>query len=409
LVDKTADRPTFGDVLASREFRAMWLAELASSIGDQFTRIALAFLVFERTGSAALTGIVYAMTFIATVIGALTLSGVADRYSRRSMMIAMDAGRAVLVAAMAIPGNSLPMLCALVVTISLIGGAYKGAQLALLRDVLSERTYPTGMAMRQLTNQLAQIMGVVMGGFLFLLGPQIGIGIDAATFAVSALVLQKFVRNRPARRPDKHLFALRNGLEVMAGDPRLRAMLLMTLLGFFFVAAEGVAAPYAVELGHYGPVVVGLLLASGDIGATFGLPFFLYLTRSGRRVLALPLSGVLAGIPLILVLAPGGLYVSIFLLAISGAFWSIQVMLVVTSLAELLPAARRAQGMGIASAVNLTAQGLGVAMAGAIAQKGSPTWAIALAGMASLPIALWSTRSYRRLMGSSRWTQQRKQ
>ena len=81
-------RVTFRDVLAVCGFRVMWPAELLSFTGDQFARVALAVLVFSRTGSAALTSLTYALTFIPTVLGALTLSTVADRHSRRGVIVA---------------------------------------------------------------------------------------------------------------------------------------------------------------------------------------------------------------------------------------------------------------------------------------------------------------------------------
>jgi hypothetical protein len=45
----------FRDVLAIREFRALWAAELLSVAGDQLARVGLAVLVYGRTGSAGWT------------------------------------------------------------------------------------------------------------------------------------------------------------------------------------------------------------------------------------------------------------------------------------------------------------------------------------------------------------------
>jgi MFS family permease len=77
------------------------------------------------------------------------------------------------------------------------------------------------------------------------------------------------------------------------------------------------------------------------------------------------------------------------LFAVSNALWCSQVLMSVSLLAELLPDSQRAQGMGVASSMNLTAQGLGTGLAGLLAQTTSPSEAIALAGAASVVIALW--------------------
>src|SRR5690348_3764343 len=94
-------RATFRDVLAIPEFRALYIAQLLSVAGDQLARIAVAVLVYSRTGSALLTGLSYAASYLPWVIGGPLLSGYADRMPRRTVMIASDLARAGLVAIMA--------------------------------------------------------------------------------------------------------------------------------------------------------------------------------------------------------------------------------------------------------------------------------------------------------------------
>src|SRR6202012_4768518 len=100
-------RTTFRDVFADGEFRAIWLAEFASIAGDQFARVALTVIVYQRTGSPLLTALTYAMTYLPWLVGGLFLSDLADRFPRRTVMIAADVARMLLVAAMAVPGMPL--------------------------------------------------------------------------------------------------------------------------------------------------------------------------------------------------------------------------------------------------------------------------------------------------------------
>ena len=51
------------------EFRALWLAQVLSYVGDQFAQVAIAILVFERTGSAFLTALAYALTYLPPIVG----------------------------------------------------------------------------------------------------------------------------------------------------------------------------------------------------------------------------------------------------------------------------------------------------------------------------------------------------
>jgi MFS family permease len=59
-------------------------------------------LVYDRTRSALLTALTYAITFLPWVLGGIALSGLADRLPRRQVMIASDVARMVLVIVMAV-------------------------------------------------------------------------------------------------------------------------------------------------------------------------------------------------------------------------------------------------------------------------------------------------------------------
>lgn len=53
----------------------LWLAEVLSLLGDQLARVALSVLVFDRTGSALLTGLVYGLSFLPALVAGPLLGG----------------------------------------------------------------------------------------------------------------------------------------------------------------------------------------------------------------------------------------------------------------------------------------------------------------------------------------------
>src|SRR5579859_6937147 len=106
-------KSTFGAVFAIAEFRALWLAQVLSVAGDQLARVALTLLVFDRTRSSLLAAITFAASVVPTFLGGLTLSGLADRWPRREVMIVCDLASAALVAAMAVPGVPIAVLVGL--------------------------------------------------------------------------------------------------------------------------------------------------------------------------------------------------------------------------------------------------------------------------------------------------------
>jgi hypothetical protein len=90
-------RATFADVFALREFRALWASQILSVGGDRLALVALTLLIYDRTRSPLLAAVAYAAGYVPYVLGALFLSGLADRLPRREVMVACDVIRAVLV------------------------------------------------------------------------------------------------------------------------------------------------------------------------------------------------------------------------------------------------------------------------------------------------------------------------
>src|SRR5664279_2558443 len=89
-------RPGFRDVWANAEFRGMFTARLLSRIGDHLAKVAIAILVYDRTGSTALAATTYALTFLPWLVGTPLLSAVGDRFPRRSVLVWCDVIRALL-------------------------------------------------------------------------------------------------------------------------------------------------------------------------------------------------------------------------------------------------------------------------------------------------------------------------
>ncbi|MEV6608358.1 MFS transporter [Kutzneria sp. NPDC051319] len=203
-MDAEPERVTFATVLRTGEFRALWLAELLSTLGDQVARVALAVLVFTTTDSAVLTGLTFALTYVPTLLGGIFLSSLGDRFPRREVMVAANVVQAVLVAAMAVPGVPLPALCVLLAVSVLATGPFNAAQLAILPDLLSGQRYVTAMSLRNVTTYSAQLAGFAGGGLLIaVLNPYLGLAIDSLTFVVSALLLWTGIRRRPAVRSEQ--------------------------------------------------------------------------------------------------------------------------------------------------------------------------------------------------------------
>lgn len=397
----------FSTVFAVREFRAIWLGEAASTAGDQLARVALSVLVYQRTASAGLTALTYALTFLPSMLGGVLLSRLADRYPRRSVMVVTDVARGLLVIPMAIPGVPLALLCVLLTLVVTLHGPFKAAQLALLADILTGDRYATGLAIRQITIQTAQLAGFAGGGALVaFIGPHLALGVDAAMFLVSAVLVAAGVRWRPAAAPAAEdasqsvrarlRAAASGGFRAICRDRRLRLLFLLSLLPAFHIAPEALAAPYADRL-HGQAVAVGLLMASDPAGSVIGAFVFTRWFSEAARVRLIGPLAVAASVPMLLGLVYPSLALSMLLFAMSGACAMAYHVQLGATFAHRLPNANRAQGLGVMSTGLVTAQGLGSLLAGVVADITGPGLAITLAGAAgvllAIPLAVGWSRS----------------
>jgi predicted MFS family arabinose efflux permease len=397
-------RVTFGEVFGIAEFRALWFAELLSMAGDQLARVALSVLVFTGTGSATLTGLTYALTFAPSLLGGVFLTGLADRFPRRSVMVAVDLGRAALIALVALPGMPFWVMCVLVGGVSLLNPPFKASQLALLPQVLEGDRFVVGMGIRSMTVQSAQLLGFAGGGALLLaVDARVALAIDAATFLLSAIFVRFGLRARPAaatgEKRKKFFTMISTGGSVAFRNAALCSLVLFTWLMGLLPVYEGIAAPYVAAAGG-GSAAIGLLLAADPVGSVIGT--FIYTRWVPARVrprLIGPMS-LLCAIPLLLCFLQPGPWVSIALFVVSGGFGTIALLQATASLTLGVPDETRAQTMGLSNTGLTTMLGISPLLGGLLADHVSPQTTVGIFGLAgivmTLPLAFVWQRSLNR-------------
>jgi len=396
--DTAPPRATFGAVFAVGEFRALWLAQVLSVAGDQLARVALTLLVYDRTHSALLAAVTFAASVVPAFIGGIALSGLADRLPRRRVMIACDLTRVVLVAVMAVSGIPIAVLVVLLFLVTLIGAPFLSARAALYPDLLTGDLYVLGTAVTLTTLQFAQVLGFAAGGAVVgFFGVRVSLLIDAATFALSALITFVWVRSWPAAQAmgDGEAGAeagggLLAGLRLVFTMPALRIPMLLAWLAAFYNIPEGVSAPLAGALGG-GAVAVGFILAAPALGATVGaIAFGRFVAPATRVRWMIPLAAAACGVLVLFVFRPP-LPIALAVLAVSGLFDCYQ-LAANASFVAATPARQRSQAFGIAQGGMSLGQGVAMIVAGAAAGRFAPDFVIAASGavgvVAAIAIAL---------------------
>jgi predicted MFS family arabinose efflux permease len=188
--------------LREREFRLLFSGQSVSLVGDNLAPIALAFAILEAGGSATDVGIVYASNIVARVAFVLVGGVWADRLSRRLVMLAADALRALstgVLAAAVIAGDApLGLYIAMVAAHGIGAAFFNPASTGLIPQTVSSPMLQRANALMGIAHSAGSVLGPAAGGAVIALaGPGAALATDAGTFVVSAGALL-------AMRPPEH-------------------------------------------------------------------------------------------------------------------------------------------------------------------------------------------------------------
>jgi len=411
-----------GGALRLPEFRALAVAGLLSATGDQLARVALSVLVYDRTSSALLTALTYALTFLPAVLGGPLLSGLADRRPRRQLMVGANLLQALAMAAMAVPRLPLGLLLGLLVVVNVLAAPVNAARAALMPDVTRDR-YVSALVVDRTLQQTAQVLGFVGTGLLLLvLSPSTALIGDAASFLASAVLLRGWVLERApatavasaggaagaagvdgvvdgaagaAGRRSRVGGALHDaslGTSTIWRDPRVRQAVLVTwVVSAFAIVPEALAAPYARTLAG-GPLLVAMLMAANPVGnVVSGLWARRWSSRAER---ALGPLAQLAVLPLAFCLFHPPAAVVLGLVGLSGVGMTVSLVARTVFVANI-PTRVRGRAFGVAGAGITVSQGVAIAIAGAAASPLAPSTVIGAAGLVGSVAAVVLTTATR--------------
>ncbi|MGK5638746.1 MFS transporter [Streptomyces sp. URMC 126] len=399
--DAPPARSGYAAVFAVPEFRAVFAAHLLSLLGIVVCELALSVLVYRITGSPLLSALTFALGFLPYLVGGTLLSGIADRYPARRVLVCCDLLCAGAVTVMALPWTPVGALLVLRCVSALAGPVFSGTRAATLGDILGEGDlFVLGRSLIRLVSQGAQLAGFAAGGLLLtVLPPRRALLVTVVGFLASALLLRLGTRRRPARAGGGGglVRASLTGTWRLVADRRIRGLVLLVWVPpFFLVAPEALAAAYADAVGA-GPVGLGLLMCGMPIGAIVGeaLAGGLLGPRARERA-ALPVA-VVSLLPFLAFAWRPSVPWALPALALAGA-GTLYTLGVDQWFVRAVPEELRGRAMTFQTAGLMTVQGLGMAVAGTAAEFTPPSAVIAGAGAAgalATAAVAWSVRSER--------------
>jgi Transmembrane secretion effector len=295
-------RPRAGALKIPRSFRVFWAARTLSWAGTGISGVVLPVLVYDRTGSPALTTLLAAAEAVPYLALGLLAGAVADRFPRRGLMVGCDLGCAALM-------GSIPLAWALgglttgLVLLAALGAAtafvfFDAASFGAVPALAGrERVVGAVSGLSAASAVTAMIAPAAAGGLLAVLAPAQAVIVDAASYLASAVLLvsirRPFELPDAAGRPRLAWAGMLEGARFIWRQPLLRAMTLLagTPVSVTGGAGAGLIVVYAVRaLGlARTDARIGLLYSAGAAGsaaAALALPRVRRRLRAGRVMLA---------------------------------------------------------------------------------------------------------------------------
>ena len=268
----------------NRPFRQLWLGQVVSQLGDWFNTIALYTIILNLTGSGRDVGLLLVARFVPSFVFG-PLSGVlADRFSRRSIMIVSDLLRAVVVLGFLFVrrADQLWIIYLLTVLQLALSTFFEPAKTAAIPSLVSDRELVAANAISSVTWSVMLTLGAAIGGLLTgLFGTDVAFVLDALTFLLSAaLIASVRVPKRPKRPKSKLTIGKALGItETIEGvkyviqRPRVLATLLVKPawgLGGGILTLLAVFGEKVFPVGSSAATGIGVLFAARGIGTAVG-------------------------------------------------------------------------------------------------------------------------------------------
>lgn len=376
------------------DFNKLWAGQTVSNFGDKISLIALptiALLVLD--GGAFEVGVLGTLRFLPFLLLAPVAGVIADRFSRRTIMIVADIGRMLALGsipvAFALDAMTMAHLFIAAAITGVLTTFFEVSYQAWLPKLIGTENLVEGNTKLQISRSLAEAVGAGAAGALIqFLSVARAVAVDAVTFLVSlvALILirQRDVRERVEERKTSAAMEMKEGLRTLFGTPILRSLFTANVvvnLGAAMADALFIVYAYTVldlSPGQVGTafavmsvfVIVGAILSEGVAKAmTLGHTLIITAVVLGAGYILLPFAGSTAGFV--------GVLVAVAVLGFVSPMFDIHVLSLVQA---VTPNEQMGRVSGTALSAVYGALALGYAIGGGLGELLTPAGALGVAG-----------------------------
>lgn len=263
-----------------RPFGMFWLARTVSIIGDQIALVAVVTNAYQNSHSNGATGVVMLAFTVPRLLGPIA-GALADRAEARRSMILLDLAQCAVSVVLLAVLSSTAATAAAVLVLTLLHTLYLPAGRRSIPKLAPAHATRDAFAAMGTSWNIGWALGPAIGGGLVAIGGvDLALGVNIASFAVSALLMRTLpalppvgdsAADGPSRDVSQVLRTMRQGLGVLArpGRPRALALNLFFVVAFGSVDTIALVALTGRDFGT-GSGGYGLLLSLAGIGMLCG-------------------------------------------------------------------------------------------------------------------------------------------
>jgi MFS family permease len=259
-------------ILRNRNFAFYLSARFLGTLAVQMQSVAVGFHIYQLTHSLFYLGIIGLAQFAPFLVLILWAGHVADTHDRRTIVLACMATQllcSLLLVAFTLSGSRVvwPVFAVLVLYGSARAFMMPATQ-AVLRNLVATADFSQAVALSSSSFQVAVIAGPVLGGVLYVFGPNVVYIVSGSLLALSVLLMSGTKSAQQARNKSPVSWhVLLEGLRFVWSRPIVLGAISLDLFAVLFGGATALLPAYAPDVLGVGSAGLGLLRTAPGVGA----------------------------------------------------------------------------------------------------------------------------------------------
>jgi MFS family permease len=390
--------PSTFTALRYPNYRRWFIGQVLSLMGMWMQSVAQGWLVYELTGSRLALGTISFVGSIPTLFLMLPAGAIADRRSKRRLMLVTQCCAMTCAFALALLTATKTLqiwhIAVLAALFGIINAFEAPARLALTVDLVDDRRdLQNAIALNSTMLNMGRVAGPALGGvILAAVGAVWCFALNGVSYTATLIALLGMRLNEAIKPPRTRSFIaeIGDGLRYVWNTRIVRALVMLGGMTSIFGMSYSVLMPaYAVDVLHVGEAGLGALSAASGVGALAGSLTVASLTRSQHKGWHLTAGTLLFPVALIGFALSHNFHLSLALLVAAGFGFILQNTTSNTLVQMIIPDQLRGRVMSVYSLMFFGTMPFGSLLAGALAQAYGLSFAVLCGASVTLAFALF--------------------